>query len=121
MNKVMLIGNVGSDPEIRYTTNGNPVGNFSVATSESWNSKDGERQEKTEWHKITVWGKLAEICGEYLSKGRQVYVEGSTGTRSYEGDDGVKKYVTEITAKEVKFLGSKKDGASPGGRDSIPY
>ena len=111
---MVLIGNVGGDPELRHTGNGNPVGNFSLATSDSWVSKDGERQEKTEWHKIIVWGKLAEICGEYLSKGRQVYVEGSIGTRSYEDSEGVKKYITEITAKEVKFLGSKKDDSVNG-------
>jgi len=112
INKVILIGNLGADPELRYTPDGTPVANFSIATSESWKDKTtGDKREKTEWHKIVVWRKLAEICAEYLSKGRQVYVEGKLQTRSWE-KDGVTRYTTEIIAHDVQFLGKRNDSSS---------
>lgn len=114
INKVIIVGNLGADPEVRYTPSGSAVANFSVATSESWKDKNtGEKKERTEWHRIVVWGKLGELCGEYLSKGRQVYVEGRLQTRSYDDKEGVKRYMTEIIATDVQFLGSKESG---GGR-----
>jgi single-strand DNA-binding protein len=105
VNKVILIGNLGKDPEVRFTQTGSAVANFSIATSEQWNDRDGKRQERTEWHNIVVWGKQAETCGQYLAKGRQVYVEGSIRTRSYDDKNGNKRYVTEIVAQRVRFLG----------------
>jgi len=105
----MIIGRLGQDPDLKGTPNGTQVCNFSVATTESWKDKNGNKQEKTEWHRIVVWGKLAEICGQYLSKGRQVYIEGSLQTRSWE-KDGVKRYSTEINAKTVQFLGGAQGG-----------
>lgn len=110
INKVILVGNLGADPEIRYTPGGMAVANFSLATSETF-SKDGQKQTKTEWHKIVAFGKLAEICGEYLSKGKQVYIEGKIQTRSWEDKEGVKKYMTEIVANSMQMLGSKGEGA----------
>lgn len=105
VNKVILIGNLGRDPELRYTPDGTPVANFSIATSDTWTDKaTKEKREKTEWHRIVAWRRLAEICDEYLSKGRQVYVEGKLQTRSWE-KDGVKRYTTEIVASSVQFLG----------------
>jgi len=107
INKVILVGNLGADPELRYTPDGTPVANFSIATSESWTDKTtGEKREKTEWHRIVAWRRLGEICGEYLSKGRQVYVEGKLQTRSWE-KDGITRYTTEIIASDVQFLGVK--------------
>jgi single-strand DNA-binding protein len=105
VNKVILVGRLGQDPEIKYTTGGQAVAKFSIATSESWNDKSGQKQERTEWHRITVWGKLGELCGKYLAKGRQVYLEGRLQTRSYEDQQGQKKYSTEIVANTVQFLG----------------
>ena len=111
INKAILIGRLGSDPEIRYTPSGVAVANFSIATSEEWKDKDtGDKQERTEWHRIVVWRRLAEICGEYLSKGRQVYVEGRIQTRSWEDRDGNKRYTTEIIANDIQFLGSRDAG-----------
>jgi len=107
INKVILIGNLGSDPEVRYTPDGTAVANFSIATSDEWTDKGtGERKKRTEWHRIVAWRKLGEICGEYLSKGRQVYVEGKLQTRSWE-KDGVTRYSTEIIASDVQFLGGR--------------
>ena len=103
VNKVILIGTLGKDPETKYFQDGTAVCNFSVATSESWKDKQGQRQEKTEWHRVTVFRKLAEICGQYLSKGSKVYLEGKLQTRSYE-KNGQTLYVTEIVAEEVQFL-----------------
>jgi single-strand DNA-binding protein len=109
INKVILIGRLGRDPEIRYTPDGRAVANFSIATSEEWRDKDsGEKKERTEWHRIVVFGKMGEICGQYLSKGRQVYLEGRIQTRSWE-KDGVTRYTTEIVAGDVQFLGSRND------------
>jgi len=105
VNKVILVGNLGKDPEVRFTTGGRAVARFPIATSEVWNDRDGNRQERTEWHNIIVWGKQGENCGQYLAKGRQVFVEGSIRTRSYDDKSGNKRYVTEIVAQNVKFLG----------------
>ena len=118
INKVILIGRLGSDPEIRYTPSGVAVANFSIATSEEWKDKDsGEKKERTEWHRIVAWRRLGEICGEYLSKGKQVYIEGRIQTRSWEDKDGNKKYTTEIVANDIQFLGSRdtSDRGRPSG------
>lgn len=113
VNKCILIGNLGQDPELKYTADGRPVANISVATSESWKDKHtGEKKEKTEWHRVVAWGKLAEIIGEYAKKGRQVYVEGKLQTRSYE-HDGVKKFSTEIILDNrgtFQLLGKNEQG-----------
>ena len=105
VNKVILVGNLGKDPEVRFTNSGSAMARFSVATSEVWNDRDGNRQERTEWHNVVVWGKQGEHCGQYLAKGRQVYVEGSIRTRSYDDKSGTKRYVTEVVAQRVQFLG----------------
>ena len=115
VNKVTLVGRLGADPEVRYNASGTAVGNFSLATSEVWNDKEGQRQERTEWHRIVVWGKLAEIVGEYLGKGRQVYVEGRLQTRKWEDRENVTRYTTEIVAREVVFLGGRGDAPAAGG------
>lgn len=108
INKVILVGRLGRDPETRYLNDGRAVTNFSVATSEEWKDKNtGERKEKTEWHKVSVFGPLATVCGKYLNKGRQVYVEGKLQTRTWD-KDGVKQYSTEIVANDVQFLGDKQ-------------
>jgi single-strand DNA-binding protein len=107
INKVILIGHVGRAPEIRYTQGGAPVANFSLATNESWTSNTGERQERTEWHRIVAWRKLAEICQEYVQKGSLLYVEGKLQTRNYEDRDGVKRYITEIQASNIAMLDRK--------------
>lgn len=124
LNKAQLIGYLGGDPDVKHTPSGQTVANFSVATNESWKDKDGNKQERTEWHRIVVWGKTAENCGKYLSKGRQVYIEGRIQTRNYDDKDGVKRYITEIVAERVDFLGGgDKDerggssGGSGGGND----
>ena len=120
INKVILIGNLGSDPEVRYTPDGTAVANFNIATSDEWTDKDtGERKKRTEWHRIVAWRKLGEICGEYLSKGRQVYVEGKLQTRSWE-KDGVTRYTTEIIASDVQFLGSRNAGDTYRASESAP-
>jgi len=108
VNKVILIGRLGGSPEIRYTPQGTPVGNFNLATSEKWKDESGERKEHTEWHRITVWGKLAENCAQYLNKGDTVYVEGRLRTNSYTDKDGNRKYTTEIRADTVQYLITKK-------------
>ena len=113
INKVILIGRLGSDPEVRYTPSGVAVANFNIATSEEWKDKDsGEKKERTEWHRIVAWRRLGEICGEYLSKGRQVYVEGRLQTRDWEDRDGNKRYTTEIVATDIQFLGTR-DSSEP--------
>ncbi|MBT5832791.1 MAG: single-stranded DNA-binding protein, partial [Candidatus Latescibacteria bacterium] len=96
VNKVIILGNVGADPELRYTPGGAGVTNFNIATNESWTDNNSERQERTEWHRIVVWGRLAEICNQYLRKGSKVYIEGRLQTRSWEGQDGQKRYTTEV-------------------------
>lgn len=108
VNDVTIIGNLGKDPEVRYTKSNTAVCNFSVATSERWKDGSGAPQEKTEWHTVVAWKRLAEICGEHLAKGRSVYVRGKLQTRSWD-DNGVKKYKTEIVAREVQFLGSRNN------------
>lgn len=120
VNKVILVGNLGRDPELRFTPSGRPVAKFSVATSERWVDQDNQRQERTEWHNVVVWGKQAEACGQYLSKGRQVYVEGSIRSRSYDDKDGNKRYVTEIIARDVRFLGGGAGAGAGTGRVSEP-
>lgn len=114
VNKVILVGNLGADPEIKYTDSGRAVANFNIATSESWNDKDGQRHEKTEWHRIVCWARLAELAGEYLSKGRQVYVEGKLQTRQWDDRDGNKRYTTEVMARELTFLGGRSEGQGGG-------
>ena len=114
LNKVLLIGNLGQDPEMTYTPNGTAKANLSVATQEKWKDKGGDTQEKTEWHRVIAWGKLAEICGQYLTKGRQVYIEGRLQTRSWEDKDGNKRWTTEIVATGMQMLGAKKDGSGAG-------
>ncbi len=105
INKVILVGNLGSDPEIRKTANQQTVTQFSLATSESWINREGERQEKTEWHRVVIWGKLAETCAKHLNKGRQVFIEGRLQTRSWETEQGQKRFTTEVVASQVVFLG----------------
>ena len=108
LNKVMIIGRVGQEVEMRYTQSGDAVANLSVATSEKWKGKDGNMQEQTEWHRVVAFKRLAEICGEYLDKGSLVYFEGKLQTRSWEDKDGIKRYTTEIVAREMKMLGSQR-------------
>ncbi len=116
VNKVIIVGRLGTDPELRYTPGGQAVAKLSVATSENWNDKQGQKQERTEWHRVVVWGKLAEVCGQHLSKGRQVYVEGRLQTRSWDDKtSGQKKYATEIVANTVQFLGAATGGAAGAG------
>ena len=114
INKVILIGNVGRDPEVRTTPSGQQVAKFSLATSENFTSRAGEKQERTEWHNIVVWGKLADLCKQYVSKGRQIYVEGRLQTSSWNDQQGNKKYRTEVVAQTVQFLGR------PGDRQALP-
>ena len=106
VNKAILVGNLGRDPELKYLPSGDAVCNFSIATTESWKDKSGEKQEATEWHRISAFGKLAEVCGQYLKKGGAVYIEGSIKTRTYE-KDGEKRYATEIRADRMQMLGGK--------------
>ncbi len=116
VNKVILIGNLGRDPETRYMPDGGAVTNVSIATTESWKDKNGEKQEKTEWHRVAFFGKLAEIAGEYLKKGSQVYVEGRLQTRKWQDKDGQDKYSTEIVADRMQMLGSRQ-GMGGGDRE----
>jgi single-strand DNA-binding protein len=116
VNKVILIGNLGRDPELRYTAGGQPVASFSVATNERWNDREGKPQERTEWHRIVVWGKQAENCANYLAKGRTVYIEGRLQTREWEDKEGQKRQTTEVVAQTVQFLGSREGG----GREAAP-
>jgi single-strand DNA-binding protein len=115
VNKVILIGNLGRDPELRYTQGGQAVANFTLATTERFPGKDGERQERTEWHRIVAWARTAELCAQYLSKGRSVYIEGRLQTREWEDKEGQKRRTTEIVAQTVQFLGGR-DGAGSGAR-----
>jgi single-strand DNA-binding protein len=143
VNKVILVGNLGADPELKHTATGTAVVNFNMATTDNWTSKDGNKEEKTEWHHIVAWGRLAEICSQYLAKGKQVYIEGKLQTRSWEDRDGKKRYTTEVLAQtmqmlgpagervsfEKEFGGKKFDGGVPqggepfpeGGDDDIPF
>jgi len=120
VNKVILIGNLGRDPEVRYTPNGSAVANFTLATNEVWNDKNGERQERTEWHRIVVWGKQAEIVREHLSKGKQVYVEGSLQTRQWDDREGNKRTTTEVKAARVVMLGRPPEGGASRSEPGAP-
>ena len=117
VNKVILVGNLGRDPETRYTTGGEAVTNVSIATTDTWKDKAGEKQERTEWHRVAFFGKLAEIAGEYLKKGSQVYVEGRLQTRKWQDKEGQEKYTTEIIADRMQMLGSRAGG---GGGEPLP-
>ncbi len=114
VNKVILVGNLGKDPEVRFTPSGRAVAKFSIATKESWMDQENSRQERTEWHNIVVWGKQAELCGQYLAKGRQVFIEGAIRSRNYDDKEGIKRYVTEIVAQRVQFLGGPGGGGGGG-------
>jgi single-strand DNA-binding protein len=118
VNKVIILGNLGRDPETRYTTGGDAVTNLRIATSEQWKDKNGEKQEKTEWHAVVLFGRQAEIAGEYLKKGRSVYIEGRLQTRKYTDKEGVEKYSTEVVADRMQLLGGKSDNAGGGGGDA---
>jgi single-strand DNA-binding protein len=127
INKVILIGRLGKDPELKYTPGGQPVAKFSLATDEIFKDRSGEQQRRTEWHNVVAWNKLAEICGQYLTKGKQVYIEGSIRSRQWEDQSGNKRTAFEIIAREMKMLGSKGDntdvgvGAGAGsGRSDLP-
>jgi single-strand DNA-binding protein len=113
VNRVILVGNLGRDPELRYTAGGQPVASFSVATNERWNDREGKTQERTEWHRIVVWGKQGENCANYLQKGRTVYIEGRLQTREWEDKEGQKRQTTEVVAQTVQFL-DRRDGAARG-------
>jgi single-strand DNA-binding protein len=116
INKVILVGNLGADPETRYTAGGSAITNIRLATSESWKDKQtGENQERTEWHRVTLFGRLGEIAGEYLKKGRQVYIEGSLRTNKYTDKEGVERYTTDIVANEMQMLGGGGEGGGAGG------
>jgi single-strand DNA-binding protein len=110
VNKVILVGNLGKDPEVRFTPSGRAVAKFSLATTDSWTDQESAKQERTEWHNIVVWGKQAELCGQYLSKGRQAYIEGAIRSRSYDDKEGNKRYITEIVAQRIQFLGGGGGG-----------
>lgn len=117
LNKVMIIGNLGADVELKYTAGNQPVASFRLATSDNWTDKEGQRQERTEWHRIVVFGRLAELCSKYLSKGRQVYVEGRLQTRQWQDKDGNTRYTTEINARDILFL---NNGSRTGNDDYVP-
>jgi single-strand DNA-binding protein len=129
LNKVLIIGNLGKDPEMRYTPSGRPVTTFRVAASRTWKNADGDRQEETEWFNVTAWGNLAEICNQYLKRGQQVYVEGRLHTRRWEDPEGNKRSTVEIVASEMVILGDRKDeGEAPdpddpgeGFEDEFPF
>jgi single-strand DNA-binding protein len=122
VNKVILIGNLGADPEIRYTQTGTPVATFRIATTEVWKKQDGSKEEQTEWHRIVAFKRLAEICGEYLSKGSKVYIEGKLRTNKWEDRDGNTRYTTEIVAREMKMLTPRggQEGSKQYGDDEPP-
>lgn len=113
INRVILIGNIGKDPETRYSADGAAITNITIATSESWKDKTGEQQERTEWHRVVFFNRLAEIAGQYLNKGSQVYVEGALRTRKWQGQDGKDNYTTEVVANEMQMLGGRGESAKP--------
>jgi len=120
INRVILVGNLGKDPEVSYTQSGSAVAKFSIATSEKWTDKSsGEKKDKTDWHRVTCFGKLGEICGEYLKKGKQVYIEGRISYGSYE-KDGITRYTTDIIASQMQMLGGHDDGAKKAQPDKYP-
>jgi len=120
VNKVILVGNLGRDPELRYTQGGRAVANFTLATNERFSNRQGEPQERTEWHRIVTWDKTAENCAQYLQKGRQVYVEGRLQTREWEDKEGSKRKTTEVVALTVQFLGGRDGGGGGGGGSRAP-
>lgn len=124
INKVILVGNLGADPEIRYTQSGTAVVNFRLATSETWKGQDGQKQEQTEWHNVVAWKRLAEICAEFLAKGSMVYIEGKLQTRKWQDQNGNDRFTTEIVAREMKILSprgqSSRDNSSQGGYNDFP-
>ncbi len=115
VNKAILIGNLGADPELRYTPSGSAVASFNIATTEKWKGKDGQLQERTDWHRIVLWERQAEIAKEYLRKGSSVYIEGRIQTRNYEDKDGIKRYVTEIIGQRMQLLGGRAGAGAPAG------
>ncbi len=115
VNKAIIVGNLGRDPEMRYTQSNTAVTNFTVATTDQWTDRDGNRQERTEWHRVVAWARLGEICGQYLQKGKQVYIEGRLQTREWEDQQGQKRYTTEIVAQTMQMLGRAGDGGGQGG------
>src|ERR1700730_9734118 len=121
VNKVIIVGRLGADPELKTVTGGQSVARLSLATSENWTDKQGQKQERTEWHKVVVWGKLAELCGKYLTKGRQAYIEVRLQTRSWEHPQGQKRYATEVVANTVQFLGGGNATASSGQQSESPF
>ena len=126
VNKAIILGNLGRDPEVRYTSDGKAVTNFSVATTEKWRDRDGNSQERTEWHRVVVFDRLGEVCGEYLSKGSSVYVEGYLRTRSWDDREGNKRYTTEIVGRTVQFLSprgesGRQSGGVPPAEDDFSY
>jgi len=114
VNKVILVGNLGRDPELRYTPSGQAVANFTLATNERFSNREGEKQERTEWHRIVAWGRTGELCAQYLAKGRSVYIEGRLQTREWENKEGQKQRTTEIVANTVQFLGGRGGGGGEG-------
>ena len=118
INKAIIIGNLGADPELRYTNSGAPVASFRVATTERWKGQDGQVQEQTEWHSIVAWRKLAEICGEHLRKGSRVYIEGKLQTRKWQDQNGNDRYTTEIVAREMKMLDRREERQDTSGRSA---
>ncbi len=120
VNKVILVGNLGQDPELRYTPSGAAVTNFSIATNEVWKDKEGNQQERTEWHRVVLWTRLAEVAGEYLKKGSKVYIEGRLQTRSWEDKEGVKKYTTEVIGDNMTMLDAKGEGGGTASSASPP-
>ena len=126
INKVILIGNLGADPDIRYIQSGTAVATFNLATTERWRGQDGQTQEQNEWHRIVAWAKLAEICGQYLHKGSRVYIEGKLQTRKWQDKEGGTRYTTEIVAREMKMLSGKESGGNDAGpppshNDDLPF
>ena len=119
--KVILIGNLGANPDVRHLPSGTSVANFNLATADRFKDREGEWQERTEWHRIVAFGRLAEVCGEYLTKGRQVYIEGRLQTRSWEDKEGQTRYTTEIVAREMKMLGRREDKPTEDSGDDIPF
>jgi single-strand DNA-binding protein len=120
VNKVILVGNLGANPEMRFTQGGQAVANLRIATTERWTDRAGQKQEATEWHRVVVWGKQAEIVGQYLTKGRQVYIEGSIRTRQWQDQQGQKRYTTEIVARNVQMLGGRGERAADEATATVP-
>ncbi len=120
VNKAILVGRLGKDPELKYTQSGTAVASFSLATNRSWKGQDGQRQEETTWHNIVVWGRQAEVLKEYMSKGRQIYLEGRIANRSYDDKEGNKRYISEVVVEEFRFLGDRGDSGGGGGPQGPP-